>query len=693
MTPETEPDLKLEIAHILTIDVVAYSTLLINEQTQLMTTLVQAVRATPRFRQAEASGQFIRLPTGDGMALVFLRTRRRRSSARCRFARNSKSHPEIPLRMGIHSGPVKTIRDVNDRTNLAGAGIDVAQRVMDCGDAGHILLSKRVADDLAPHPRWNRYLHDLGECEVKHGRKVSLFNFYSDSCGNPQIPQKVECRPTGNISKLRRKAVFLGAAMLLICAAVFFFLTRNPPSKPAIAVLPFVDLSQNKDQEYLGDGIAEQIINSLRKIHGLSVVARTSSFALKNKFEDVRAIGHMLNATHVLEGSVSRASGRVRVDAHLISVANGYQLWGETYDSSESDALSLQTNMAEKVASALEVELQLKEKAAIAKVPTQDTEASDLYLRGRYLLNKRTVDSLQKALALFQEAVAKDKKFALGRVGIADAYILLAKNGVMPGEEAARLAWPEVSSALSLDPQLAEVYVARGILRTDFEWNWSAAEADFEKALLLDPSSASAHHWYARHLAQIGRLDEAQREIRTAEKLDPLSPMILVSEGKIYFLAHKYESAIAPCRAALELEPNYATAFSILAQAYAHQGKRDLAIDAAKKYVALSNGSGWARLELAYAEAVTGNRSESERIVREVTSGTKEFSPNDMAAIYSAWRDSDGALRWLEKAIQDRSVDVITVRVDPRLDNVRSDPRFQEVPERWSRDNCSPTPF
>ena len=466
---------------------------------------------------------------------------------------------------------------------------------------------------------------------------------------------------------------------MLICAAVAFFLTRSSPPKPAIAVLPFLDLSQQKDQEYLGDGIAEQIINSLRKIHGLSVVARTSSFALKNKVEDIRAIGHMLNASHVLEGSVSRASGRVRVDAHLIGVANGYQLWGETYDSSESDALSLQSNIAEKVASALEVELQLKEKAAIAKVPTQNAEASDLYLRGRYLLNKRTVDSLQKALALFREAVAKDANFALGRVGIADAYILLAKNGVIPGEEAARLAWTEVSSALTLDPQLAEAYVSRGILRTDFEWNWPAAEADFQKALVLDPSSASAHHWYARHLAQSGRLGQAQREIQTAEKLDPLSPMILVSEGKIYFLARQYERAIPPCRAALEFEPNYATAFSILSQAYGHEGKSALALEAAKKYVELSHGSGWARLELAYAYAVAGNRPESERIVREVTTQTHEYSPYDMAAICSAWRDFDGAFGWLEKAIQERSVDVITIRVDPRLDNLRPDPRFQEV--------------
>ncbi len=193
MTPDLEPDLKLEIAHVLTIDVVAYSTLLIDEQTRLMAELVRTVKSTPRFREA-AADKLISLPTGDGMALVFLNDAEAPIECAMQIAASLKEHPEIRLRMGIHSGPVNTIRDVNDRPNLAGAGIDMAQRVMDCGDAGHILVSKRVADDLAPYPRWNRHLHDLGECEVKHRRKVSLFNFYSESFGNRGDPAKAQMR-------------------------------------------------------------------------------------------------------------------------------------------------------------------------------------------------------------------------------------------------------------------------------------------------------------------------------------------------------------------------------------------------------------------------------------------------------------------------------------------------------------------
>jgi tetratricopeptide (TPR) repeat protein len=399
---------------------------------------------------------------------------------------------------------------------------------------------------------------------------------------------------------------------------------------------------------------------------------------------DIREVGRQLGVSHVLEGSVSHGPGKVRVVAQLIDVANGYHLWSETYDSTEKDLLSLQSDVATKVASALQIELHLAETTQLAKPLTQDPEAYDLYLRGRYLLNKRTVDSIQRALALFEQAVAKDPQFALGRAGIADAYIFLGKSGALTGDDAAARAWPEVSKALAIDDQLADGYVSRAILLTDFEWSWPAAEGDFQKALVLNSNSAAAHHWYARYLAQIGRFQEAQREVDAAQKLDPLSPMIRVTKAKIFFLAHQYEQAIPPCHAALELEPNYATAFSILGQAYAHLGDHARSIEAAQKYVDLSQGSGWAKLELAYAYAVARNRTESDRIVQEVTARTGEFSPYDMAAICSAWYDADGALRWLEKAIAQRSVDVISIRVDPRLDNVRSDARFQEVLARMT---------
>jgi adenylate cyclase len=452
----------------------------------------------------------------------------------------------------------------------------------------------------------------------------------------------------------------------------------NQPSK-SIAILPFVDLSQSRDQEYLSDGITEQVIDSLSHLHNLLVVARTTAFSFKNKSGDIRDIGRQLQVTHVLEGSVRRGNGKVRITAQLINVATGFHVWSETYDSTEQDLLFLQSDVAKKVASALQIELHLAETTQLAKPLTQDPTAYDLYLRGRYLLNKRTVDSIRKALALFQEAVGNDARFALGRVGVADSYILLGKIGAMPGQDAAALARPEVTTALSLDPQLAEAYVSRAILLTDFDWDWPKAEEDFQKALALNPNSAAAHHWYARHLGQMGRAEEALREIDSALKNDPLSSPIRVAKAKILFDAHRYREAIDWSKTALELEPNFASAYQILGQTYAQLGEQTNALEAATKYVELSKRSGWALLELAYVYAVAGNHAESDRIVDEVISGSGEFSPYDMATIRAAWHDTDGAMPWLEKAIAARSVDVILIRVDPRLDNIRSDPRFKQI--------------
>jgi len=681
MTPDLEPDLKLEIAHVLTIDVVAYSTLLIDEQSRLIAELVRTVKATPRFRQAAAEDKLIKLPTGDGMALIFLSDAEAPIECAMQLAASLKEHPEIRLRMGIHSGPINTIRDVNDRTNLAGAGIDMAQRVMDCGDAGHILVSKRVADDLTPYPRWHRYLHYLGECEVKHGRKVSLFNFYSESFGNAAIPQKVKC-----ISKSTKtprlvfggKAIFFGALGLAACLAVgYYVFDREIAPKRSIAVLPFVDLSPAKDQEYFNDGITEQITNSLGKVPGLFVVGRTSAFVLKNR--DVREVGRRLRVSNVIEGSVSGGPNEHRIDVRLVNVNNGYQVWSDAYNSSEKDFLRLQSEVAQKVAVALQVKLGVVETEHFAKPPTDDPEAYDLYLRGRYLLNKRTAESIQTGLALFQQAIARDPKFALGHAGIADANILLGEYGVISVEAAAEKAWPEVSAALKINDRLPEGYISRAILFGDFEWNWNAAEADYKRAIELNPNNATAYHWYALQLAQLGRIDEALQEIIAAQKHDPLSPIIRAARARILLVGRRFRDAVVQCQKALDLEANFAPAYSVLAQAYAFQQRYPEAIEAAKKYVELSGGGDQERLELVYVQALAGQRDGARKAVDEVRDRGETFSPYDMAAISVALDDRPEALRWLEKAIKQHSIDVEWVAVDPRMDGIRRESRFRQL--------------
>jgi adenylate cyclase len=318
---EVKKEIQLEIAHVLFIDIVGYSKRSINDQHAAVEELNQIVRASKQFQKAEAASRLLKIPTGDGMALVFYTSPE--APAQCAFeiSRALKEHPRLQLRMGIHSGPVSGIMDVNERANLAGAGINMAQRVMDCGDAGHILLSKHAAEDLEEYEQWGPLLHDLGACEVKHGMRVSIVNLYADQVGNPELPKKFQAlkKRSARMRWAGMTAALLALAAIVAGIAMFSrYRARATLAAPekSIAVLPFVDLSQARDQEYFCDGISEEILDALAKVEGLRVVARTSSFAFKGKNADVGEIGQKLNVGNVLEGSLRREGNRIRVAVH-----------------------------------------------------------------------------------------------------------------------------------------------------------------------------------------------------------------------------------------------------------------------------------------------------------------------------------------------------------------------------------------
>src|SRR5262249_50134704 len=328
---------------------VGYSKLLVNEQVELLQELNRIVRSTECFRAAESRGKLTRVPTGDGMALLFFRSPEEPAQCALEISRALKDHPHIQLRMGVHSGPVNQVTDVNDRTNIAGAGINVAQRVMDCGDAGHILLSKHLADDLVEYRHWRPHLHDLGECEVKYGLRLHLFNLYKDSLGNSHLPEKLKrgsrwkqapgatIRP---ISAPRWPKFALIAALLVSAIAlaasysIFFRQGRQAASiaEKSIAVLPFENLSDDKENAYFTEGVGEEILTNLAKIADLKVISRTSVMQYKSGMSrNLREIGEELGVTHVLEGTVQRTGGRVRVSAQLIDARTDAHLWADTY--------------------------------------------------------------------------------------------------------------------------------------------------------------------------------------------------------------------------------------------------------------------------------------------------------------------------------------------------------------------------
>src|SRR5262245_23211595 len=312
---EIKPDLPLEIAHILLIDVVGYSKLLVNEEIELLQELNRIVRSTKCFRAAESTGKLTRVPTGDGMALLFFRSPEEPAQCALEISQALKDYPHIQLRMGVHSGPVSQVIDVNDKTNIAGAGINVAQRVMDCGDAGHILLSKRAAEDLVHYRQWQAQLHDLGECDVKHGGRLHVVNLYTKELGNPAVPEKLKAA-----SAQRKRVAFrwlsLGAASLLAVIAVmgFLFLRYKRPlnalelavPEKSIAVLPFENRSEDKANAYFAEGIQDEILMRLSKIADLKVISRTSTQHYKSAPENLREIARQLGVAHILEGSVQK---------------------------------------------------------------------------------------------------------------------------------------------------------------------------------------------------------------------------------------------------------------------------------------------------------------------------------------------------------------------------------------------------
>src|SRR5262245_38967702 len=361
-----------------------------------------------------------------------------------------KRHPEIRVRMGIHSGPVNEISDLNEQANIAGAGINFAQRVMDCGDAGHILLSKHVADDLEHYPRWQPYLHSLGECEVKHGVRLNITNLYSEEFGNPKLPSKLQA-----VRKHRAQVRWaeVGAALLvlaLIIGGVFYF-ARRPAivaDNNSIAVLPFVNMSDDKEQGYFSDGISEELLNLLSKIPQLKVAARTSSFSFKGKGVEIPEIARQLHVANVLEGSVRRSGEQLRITAQLIRAAEGYHLWSETYDREMDDIFKIQDEIAGEVVKELKVKLL----GAAPKVRTTDPKAYALYLQARELGRQRTTETLGQSDALLLQALEIDPRYAPAWERLANNFVDKASIGALSNREGYARAREAVEKALRIDP-------------------------------------------------------------------------------------------------------------------------------------------------------------------------------------------------------------------------------------------------
>src|SRR5262249_45287727 len=476
MAAEVKREIQLEIAHVLFTDIVGYSKLPINQQRALVERLNEIVRGTDEFQAAETAGRLMTIPPGDGITLVFFDSPETPPESPLEINRALKKHPELPLRMGIHSGPVSGVIDATGKANVAGPGINIAQRVMDCGDAGHILLSKHVAEDLEQYPHWQPYLHELGECEVKHGVRVSVTNLYTKELGNPAVPEKLKAARVA-LAAQRKRAAFrrLSLSVLGLLAAIaviaFLFVRYAPrfaatalavPEK-SIAVLPFENLSEEKASAFFADGVQDEILTDLAKIADLKVISRTSVVQYKDAAtRNLRQIGQLLGVAHVLEGSVQRIANKVRVNAQLIDARNDAHLWAQTYDRDLADVFAIQSEIAETIAQQLQAHLSDNEKARMEKPSTTDPIAYDLYLRAQQLddlsNDPDAKGSLLQAISLLEEAVRRDPKFLRAYCLMAETHLDLYWEGFDHTDERREAARAALEKAEAIQPDAGEVH-------------------------------------------------------------------------------------------------------------------------------------------------------------------------------------------------------------------------------------------
>ena len=585
---DTKPDPQLEIAHILLIDVVGYSKLLIDEQIEFLKELNQIVRSTECFRTAETAGKLIRVPTGDGMALLFFRSPEEPVRCALEISRTLKDHPHIQVRMGVHSGPVNQVTDVNDRTNIAGAGINIAQRVMDCGDAGHILLSKHLADDLVEYRHWRPHLHDLGECEVKYGLRLHLVNLYKDDLGNPRLPDKlkrgkrwkqaaVPVRPSSapHLPKSVLLIAMLGSAAALVVSVLTFFHRASPTttqnlSQPvaaivekSIAVLPFQNLSDEKENAYFAEGVQDEILTDLSKVADLKVISHTSVMQYNNAAtRNLREIAQQLSVAHVLEGSVQRAGNRVRVTAQLIDARTETHLWAERYDRDLADVFAIQSEIAKAIADQLQAKLSPNEKKAIERPPTTDLAAFDLYSRAKSLLLTASFSVTQdqdrrKAIELLDEAVKRDPSFFDAYCQLAGAHEdLYAVSGSDHTPTRLALAEAALQAAARLRPDAAETHLARAQYLYYGLRDYAGALAELEIARRALPNDPRLFELTGYILRLRGQQEEGLHNLERAVELDPRNFNILQQISMSYQYLGRYAEAIAALDSALAIVPD-----------------------------------------------------------------------------------------------------------------------------------------
>ena len=603
----------------------------------------------------------------------------------------------IDVRIGIHIGDV-----IHRDGDVLGEGVNIAARIQSLASPGGICVSVDVERQI--RNKVSGRLVPIGPAALKNIQApIDLFRV--------ALPWERDVPPPGRTSgKELHRLGLIGLVLFvsLLAAGVIwqlFFVRHNRadsnstskqplqhsfsvPITPAqkddtksVAVLPFVDMSADKSDEYFGDGITEELINALAQVHNLRVPARTSSFAFKGKNEDIRKIGQQLGVSAVLEGSVRRAGTKLRITAQLINLADGYHLWSQTYDREMSDIFAIQSEVARRVVESLKVTLFSSERARLGQTGTLNEQAYELALRARSFWNKRTAPDLKKAIDYYNRAIEQDTNYAQAYVGLASCYKILPEYGMLAASTSFSNAEWFASRALELDAGISEAHAVLGGIKAQSHWDWMGAEAEFKRAIALNANSAVAHQWYAFVLRLLCRFDEALAQIKIAQQLDPLSPLFRSNEASVLCRRGNYDEAFRLALELIDVHPEFPPIHNALGETFVRKRMFAEAIAEFQKARRPAGNGPYQLGAIGHAHALSGNRDEAQKILQELDGWFKEgyAVAHAVACVHLALGNRDEALTWIEKATEQNEHGSLEIKCNPDWDPIRSHPRFRAI--------------
>ena len=551
--------------------------------------------------------------------------------------------PFVPLRIGIHTGDV-----IIDGNTIYGDGVNIASRIESFAITGSIFISGKVYDDIKNQKDIQTI--SLGKYLLKNVKEeVEIFAISNHGI---KIPDSSDVDGKGE--KVKQKN-FL--------------------------VLPFINMSNDQEQEYFSDGLTEELISMLSRLKNVRVISRTTSMKYKGTDKDIKTIGEETGASYIMEGSVRKHGNNLRITAQFVDAKRDVHLWAENYNGTIDDIFDIQEKVSGKIFEALRMQLTGEEKNSLQKRYTDNTEAYQLYLQGRFFWKKRNVEGLNTAIRFFEKAIEKDPEFALAWAGLADTHSLMGEYTNISRRESYPKQIAAVHRALEIDNRLGEAHISLGISLMLNEWDWINAEKEFNIGIELSPNYATGHHWYAELLLFTGNMEEAFREISLAVELDPVSPGILKDKGIFYYYTRQYDKAIEMAKLTLELDPGFFAAHRMHSLALVEKGMFDEAIAENEQW---GNGTGnkiKTDVALAHIYAAAGRKAEAEKII-EIPDMEKILGGNDyrgIAVIYAALGKIDKTFEWLEKSYARHEESLCSLKIDPKLDVLRPDPRYNEM--------------